>query len=95
VRIDIPRMLVELRAHLDRERIAPWTERAAFRAFRRLLLSPTAFQLAVTAGRWLQRPFVRRGRLRGLPWLLGRWTRTRDLPPVAARTFREQWKDLR
>ena len=63
-------------------------------AFRRLLLSPAAFRLSARAGRWLQRPFVRAGRLRGLPLLFGNWTRTRDLPPVAARTFRERWKEL-
>jgi L-lactate dehydrogenase complex protein LldF len=95
VRIDIPRMLVELREHLDRERIAPWTERVVFGTFRRLLLSPIAFRLSVTVGRWAQRPFVREGRLRGLPLVFGKWTRTRDLPPVAARTFRERWKELR
>jgi hypothetical protein len=66
-----------------------------FRAFRRLLLSPAAFRLSARAARWLQRPFVRAGRLRGLPLLFGNWTRTRDLPPVAARTFRERWKELR
>ena len=51
VRIDIPRMLVELREQLDREKIAPWTERVVFKAFRRLLLSPTAFRLSATVGR--------------------------------------------
>jgi len=45
-------------------------------------------------GRVAQVPFVRGGRLRGLPLLFGKWTRTRDLPPVAARTFSERWKDL-
>src|SRR5467141_4384916 len=65
VRIDIPRMLIELREQIDREKIAPWTERMVFRAFRRLLLSPAAFRFSARAGRWLQRPFVRAGRLRG------------------------------
>ena len=50
VRIDIPRMLVELREHLDREKIAPWTERMVFKAFRRLLLSPAAFRLSARVG---------------------------------------------
>jgi L-lactate dehydrogenase complex protein LldF len=95
VRIDIPRMLVELREHLDREKIAPWTERVVFRALRRLLLSPTASRLSARVGRWAQRPFIRQGRLRSLPLVFGQWTKTRDLPPVAARTFREQWKELR
>jgi L-lactate dehydrogenase complex protein LldF len=94
VRIDIPRMLVELRQDLDREKIAPASERLVFKAFRRLLMSPAAFRLSARAGRVLQAPLVRNGRLRGLPLFLGRWTRTRDLPPVAAKTFTERWKDL-
>jgi L-lactate dehydrogenase complex protein LldF len=95
VRIDIPRMLVELREKLDEERIAPASERLVFKAFRRLLSSPAAFALSARAGRLFQRPFVQRGRLRGLPLFFGKWTASRDLPPVAAKTFRERWKELR
>jgi L-lactate dehydrogenase complex protein LldF len=94
VRIDIPRMLIELRQHLDRDKIAPWGERLAFRALRRALMSPAAFRLSAAVGRVLQRPFVRDGRLPALPSLFSSWTKTRDLPPVASRTFRERWKDL-
>jgi L-lactate dehydrogenase complex protein LldF len=94
VRIDIPRMLVDLRRHLDRERIAPRSERVLFGLLRRVLTSPAGFRLAATAGRLLQRPFARKGRLTALPFPLSRWTTARDLPPVAARTFRERWKDL-
>jgi L-lactate dehydrogenase complex protein LldF len=92
VRIDIPRMLIELREHVDQEKISPWTERAAFRAVRRVLGSPSLFRLGVRVGRVIQRPFVRQGRIRRLP--LFAWTRTRDLPPLARRTFTERWKDL-
>jgi L-lactate dehydrogenase complex protein LldF len=95
VRIDIPRMLVELRERVDREGVAPRSERIVFRLAGRVLRSPTLFVAAARLGRRLQRPFVRDGRLRGLPLLLGRWTATRDLPPVAAQTFRERWKTLR
>jgi len=94
VRIDIPRMLVDLREHLDRGRIAPRSERLVFRLARRLMESPTLFRACVRAGRWLQRPFVRAGRLRRLPFFFGKWTATRELPAVAARTFSERWKDL-
>ena len=62
VRIDIPRMLIELREHLDREKIAPWTER------RRLPGAPAPAHVADRlpalgrgSGAWLQRPFVRDG----------------------------------
>ena len=94
VRIDIPRMLVELRESLDRERIAPASERLVFKVFRRLLMSERAFRLSAGLGRRLQRPFVRKGKLPRLPLFFGQWTATRDLPPIAARTFRERWKDL-
>src|SRR6266511_4058417 len=94
VRIDIPRMLIELREHLDREKVAPASERLVFRSLMRLLMSPVAFQLSARVGRTLQRPFVREGRLRGLPLFLSKWTKTRDLPPIAAKTFRERWKEL-
>ena len=95
VRIDIPRMLIELREHLDREKIAPRSERLVFKAFRRLLMSPAAFRLSAQAARTLQKPFVTNGRVTSLPFFFSRWTRTRDLPPVAARTFSERWKELR
>jgi hypothetical protein len=29
-----------------------------------------------------------------VPLVFGEWTRTRDLPAVAARTFTERWRDL-
>jgi L-lactate dehydrogenase complex protein LldF len=95
VRIDIPRMLIELREQLSRDKIAPAGERLLFRAFRRLLMSPAAFALSARVGRVLQKPFARDGRVGRLPFFFENWTRTRDLPPVAAKTFRERWKDLR
>jgi L-lactate dehydrogenase complex protein LldF len=94
VRIDIPRMLVELRREVDEQRIAPWTERVAFKALARVLERPALYRRAASLGRLLQRPFARGGAIRGLPLFLGRWTRTRDLPAVAARTFRERWEEL-
>jgi L-lactate dehydrogenase complex protein LldF len=94
VRIDIPRMLIELRHRLDRDRIAPRGERLMFNIISRVLASPALFRLGAALGRLDQRPFVRDGRLRRLPLLLGRWTRSRDLPRLAPRSFTERWKDL-
>ena len=90
VRIDIPRMLVELREHLDRRE-----DRAVDGAGRVQGLpapAPVADRVPALRNR---RPVSRSGRssgrarLRGLPLVFGKWTQTRDLPPVAARTFRE------
>jgi L-lactate dehydrogenase complex protein LldF len=95
VRIDIPRMLIELRKEVDGRRIAPWAERMVFALFARVLRSPTLYRLGARIGRTLQRPFLRDGRIRALPFFFGGWTKTRDLPPVAARTFQERWRDGR
>ena len=94
VRIDIPRMLIELRRQVDEEHIAPWTERVLFKTFARLLARPALYRLGARIGRILQRPLIREGRIRALPFFFGRWTKTRDLPPVAARTFQERWPEL-
>ena len=97
VRIDIPRMLIDLRREVDEKRIAPWPERVAFKLLATLLQRPRLYRFAARAGRALQRPFAREGRISRLPLFFGEWTRTRDLPPVASRTFQECWaseKDL-
>jgi L-lactate dehydrogenase complex protein LldF len=94
VRIDIPRMLIELRRSIDGERLAPWPERLAFRGLAWILGRPALLRGAVSAARVLQRPFARGRTIRGLRMVLGRWTRTRDLPAVASRTFTERWPAL-
>ena len=94
VRIEIPQMLIELRKEVDEAKLAPWPERVVFKAFARLLRLPALYRLGGPLGRLLQRPFVRGGRIRALPLFFGHWTRTRDLPPVAARTFQERWTAL-
>ncbi|PYN40825.1 MAG: iron-sulfur cluster-binding protein, partial [Candidatus Rokuibacteriota bacterium] len=90
VRIDIPRMLIDLRREVGDGKIAPWTERVAFTLLSRLLRHPRLYRLAARAGRLLQRPFAGSGRVSRLPLFFGEWTRTRDLPPMASRTFQER-----
>src|SRR5881397_2580463 len=94
VRIDIPRMLIELRRQVDEKRIAPWIERVVFESFGWLLTRPALYRRVAPIARLLQRPFVRDGAIRSLPLFFGDWTRTRDLPRVAPRTFQERWKEL-
>ncbi|MBI1733847.1 MAG: iron-sulfur cluster-binding protein [Candidatus Rokubacteria bacterium] len=94
VRIDIPRMLVELRRQLDEQRIAPWAERVAFKTLATVLRRPALYRLAARAGRLVQAPFARAGTIRGVPLVFGEWRRTRDLPAVAPRTFQERWAEL-
>jgi L-lactate dehydrogenase complex protein LldF len=58
------------------------------------LRRPGIYRLAARLGRLAQRPIVSGGMIRRLPLFFGEWTRTRDLPPVAAHTFQERWRDL-
>jgi L-lactate dehydrogenase complex protein LldF len=94
VRIDIPKMLIELRRSGVETRTAPWAERLVFRAVTAVVTRPALYQRVAGLARLLQRPFVRDGAIRRLPLFLGAWTRTRDLPAVAHRTFRERWAEL-
>jgi L-lactate dehydrogenase complex protein LldF len=88
VKIDIPRMLVELRTSLGRERLVPSGERAVFGALARVLQSPRLYRLAGRLGRLLGRALaVGPSPLRG-------WTAYRELPPVASRPFADRWATL-
>ena len=94
VKIDIPRVLL----HLRRQAVqvsAPAGERAAMGLAAWMFAGRRRFTLAQRLGLVLQRPFLRDGMIRRLPGPLAAWTRTRDLKPVARRTFRERWKRRR
>jgi L-lactate dehydrogenase complex protein LldF len=94
VRIDIPRMLVELRKEVDERGIAPRRERVVFAMLARVLAHPALYRLAVRIVRVAQRALLREGRARKLPAFLGDWTRTRELPVAAGRSFQERWAAL-
>lgn len=94
VRIDIPRMLLDLREEAQKRDQVPWSEKMAFRMMSRVMASPTLYRMAVAAARRFLVPFTRRGRVESLPGRLAGWTRFRTLPPIAAKTFRDRWKTL-
>jgi len=94
VRIDIPRMLIELRTEVAERKIAPAGERVAFRALATVLRRPRLYRLALGAARLLLRPLARGGWLRTLPGPGSGWTRDRDFPAPAPRPFRDRWKEL-
>ena len=87
VRIDIPRVLIHLRAHETAQRGLS-AERLSMQALARVFASRERFER-------LQR-VARRGRglpgLTKLPGPLREWGRVRDLPEVPDETFRDWWR---
>ena len=91
VKIDIPKVLLHLRAKAV-EAKAPAVERALMRGVAWVFGRPWRLSAAQRLGRLGQRPLVRGGAIRRLPPPLSKWTRTRDLRPVAAESFRSWWR---
>jgi L-lactate dehydrogenase complex protein LldF len=98
VRIDIPSLLVQLRAaHVDanRGRRVPTPEALGMAAAAWVMADPQRFanaEKATRAGRLLGRAT---GRITTLPPPLSRWTASRDAPRPPAETFREWWARAR
>jgi L-lactate dehydrogenase complex protein LldF len=90
VRIDIPSMLVHLRARAVRAK-GLTAQRAAFATVAWTMRSPRRFGAALRLSR-LGRVLGRsRDRISWLPWPLSRWTSTRDLPRPPRRSLRRWW----
>jgi L-lactate dehydrogenase complex protein LldF len=98
VRIDIPAMLVHLRAtHVEQHRAdhtLPSAEATAMAAASWVMSSAPRFRAAERASR-LGRLLGRRGRIRSLPPPASAWTATRDLPMPPTETFRAWWRRTR
>jgi len=94
VRIDIPRMLIELRRREVEEGMPGWPERLLFRVFGRVVRHHRLFGWAASLGRRVQRPLLRDGRIPRAPFPLSRWTRTRDFPPLAEEPFHKRWEKI-
>lgn len=95
VRIDIPRMLLELRNRTTREGRTPAWIGFGLRVYRTLATRPALFRLAQRAGSAATRRMARDGWIRRMPGHLSRWTRQRDFPAFAAESFQAQWAKRR
>jgi L-lactate dehydrogenase complex protein LldF len=92
VAIDIPSILVHLRAEHVEAQTRPTAESLAFRALARVMSNPRLWRLAQKAaglGRFLSggRPTLPAV----LPPPASKWTRTRDLPTPPKETFTQAW----
>jgi L-lactate dehydrogenase complex protein LldF len=91
VRIDIPDLLLRLRARVTDELRPSWRERALVHVWRRLAGVPALYAVA---GRALRAGAALLGRapaLARITPLARAWTRARELPAAPGPSFRERW----
>ncbi len=109
VKIDIPELLLYLRAEItevsSRDRQAPilaghGVERVTFKLWAAVMTRPRLYEWCGRTLRVLQRFVIRGGKIGKVAGLLARvapplaaWTSVRDLRPIEASTFREQWRN--
>lgn len=95
VRIDIPRLLLQLREEAAAE--APpfrWL-RSGLAAYARAASNPSLWRAFLAAGGLVGRTMGRRGWIHRLPFHGAGWTDHRDLPTPAAESFRAWWRRTR
>jgi L-lactate dehydrogenase complex protein LldF len=93
VRLDIPRMLLQLRKAAVDKGTASWTLRLGLRVFGAVASRPPLFKAAARLGALAGRLLAPDGWFRRLPGLAGGWTRSRDLKAPAAKSFQRLWRE--
>jgi L-lactate dehydrogenase complex protein LldF len=88
VDIDLPRMLLGLRRDLIEQGHGTLLWTLGIRGWAVASQSPQLFKLGSRAVRWASRLAPRH-----LPGPASGWTRYRDLPPTAAKSFRQLWQE--
>ena len=94
VKIQIPELLVKNRAAQHDQHVTPPWEEVIYRAWSRLMRSPKWYGRMTRMTARVLPWFATDGWLARLPGPLAGWTSCRDFPAPAARSFREQWREL-
>jgi L-lactate dehydrogenase complex protein LldF len=93
VGIPLHELLLKLRNQQVEEGLADKAQEIAFKGFESTMKRPVLYKVSSKAGRLVQKPLLRDGSVRPLPGPLSAWTDSRDLPPLAEKSFRELWKE--
>lgn len=93
VGIPLHELLLKLRNRQVEEGIASRAQSLMFKGFEKTMKSPKLYGIGAKVARTAQKPAVRDGSVRPLPGPLAGWTDSRELPPLAKKSFRELWKE--
>ena len=97
VKINIPRMLLKLRKDLKEgdknDRNVSISERVAVTLWKHLTLSTSKMAFARSLGTFLQRPLTRGTFMKNIPFPpFSKWTKYRDFPRLAPKSFKKIWE---
>jgi L-lactate dehydrogenase complex protein LldF len=95
VRIDIPSMLLAVRARNTEAGRAPLWLRVGMKLWRWAMATPGRYRAAQKLAAFATRLLARDGRIRALPPPLDAWTARRDFPAFARESFRTRCKRRR
>lgn len=101
VKIEIPRLLLELRADIEAAKSAKGEdklEKLGFQAWAKLMSNPRLYRAAGAAGGWMMQDAGDSGWASQLPFFMNLgpvrgWLSQRDLPLPASKSFRQLWKE--
>lgn len=93
VGIPLHDLLLKLRNSQAEDGLAGKAQELAFGGFEQTMRRPKLYDVGRKAGRVAQRPLVEDGKISKRLGPLANWTDTRDLPPLAEKSFRELWEE--
>ena len=95
VKIDLPRMLLELRRDVVEAGDTTLFDRAGMQAFSRMMQSRASYETAGGLGSLGSHLLagLSGGAIKAMPGPFAAWTNSRDFPPLARHSFRAQWRE--
>jgi L-lactate dehydrogenase complex protein LldF len=93
VGIPLHDLLLKLRNQQVEAGLAGKAQEIAFKGFESTMKWPLLYNISSKAGRLAQKPLEKNGSMRPLPGPLSGWTDSREMPPLAEKSFRELWKE--
>jgi L-lactate dehydrogenase complex protein LldF len=93
VSIPLHDLLLKLRNRQVERGLVGKAQEIAFKGFENTMKSPVLYKISTRAGRIAQKPLLREGSVRPVLGPMSAWTNSRDLPPLAKKSFREFWKE--
>jgi L-lactate dehydrogenase complex protein LldF len=93
--IDLPRLLLDLRGDQVQDGEAPWLNQQAMQGFARVMQSQSLYENAGKMGGLSTGLLagLSGGNIKFMPPPFAGWTKSRDFPPLAKKSFRSQWRE--